>query len=307
MPTYCCVPQCKQFGNYQFPRDQALMRLWCIAIKRVGPRQSVWKPSPSSKVCAKHFLPTDFEPPCLHFGQRSYKKLKAKSIPSVFSFKPCSPATPRSRRYLQREENLSQKRTEKDSEDVEIGLLNIAHNLEEIEPALEVIEIGEAPEVIEVAQEDPEFFVNEVSITATESSLYKEVGIQAEANVDHVATQTPKEIRAGVERFGIDLFENNPEAVDYYTGFNDVGHFNYFFNCLGPAANDLLYQCQCLSRRDELFLTLVKLRRDKDDEELGILFKICRQTVSKVFHTWLNFLYFQVSIKNKQYFGRINM
>ena len=31
-------------------------------------------------------------------------------------------------------------------------------------------------------------------------------------------------------------FENNPKAVNYYTGFKDVGHLRFFFYCLGPAA-----------------------------------------------------------------------
>jgi hypothetical protein len=37
----------------------------------------------------------------------------------------------------------------------------------------------------------------------------------------------------------------------------------------------------------------MKLRQAKDDIELGILFNISRATASRVFLTWLNFLFYQ--------------
>ena len=58
-------------------------------------------------------------------------------------------------------------------------------------------------------------------------------------------------------------FENNPKAVNYYTGFKDVTHFRFFFDCLGRAAFCLQYKSRTLSAEDELFLTLMKLRQNK--------------------------------------------
>jgi hypothetical protein len=91
----------------------------------------------------------------------------------------------------------------------------------------------------------------------------------------------------------IHKFRNDPTAVSYYTGLTDYSHFSYLFCCLGPAAYYLTYKCHSLDQKNELFLCLMKLRQAKDDIELGILFNISRATASRVFLTWLNFLFYQ--------------
>jgi hypothetical protein len=48
-----------------------------------------------------------------------------------------------------------------------------------------------------------------------------------------------------------------------------------------------------LDPQEELFLCLMKLRMNKDDVELGILFGISGSTAGRVFSTWLNFLFYQ--------------
>ena len=72
----------------------------------------------------------------------------------------------------------------------------------------------------------------------------------------------------------IESFSNQPAVIKYYTGFLNFAHFNFFFNCLGPAAFELTYKCTLLGPKDELFLCLMKLRQAKDDEELSF-FLVC--------------------------------
>ena len=45
---------------------------------------------------------------------------------------------------------------------------------------------------------------------------------------------------------------------------------------------------------DEYFLTLVRLRHAFPEEHLAYLFKVSRSTVSRVFHSWINLLYFEL-------------
>ena len=92
----------------------------------------------------------------------------------------------------------------------------------------------------------------------------------------------------------IESFSNQPAVIKYYTGFLNFEHFNFFFNCLGPAAFELNYKCTLLGPKDELFLCLMKLRQAKDDEELSFFFGLSQSTVGRIFRTWLNFLYFQL-------------
>jgi hypothetical protein len=79
----------------------------------------------------------------------------------------------------------------------------------------------------------------------------------------------------------IHRWKENPDAIAFYTGFQSYDHFLYLFQSLGPAAEQLSYRSRVLSTKDELFLCLVKLRLDKEETELAILFQISVATVSR--------------------------
>lgn len=54
-----------------------------------------------------------------------------------------------------------------------------------------------------------------------------------------------------------------------------------------------MYQSRKLSAHDEFFLFMMKLRLNKEDEDLAYLFNISIQTAAKIFNVWLHFLYCQ--------------
>ena len=60
-----------------------------------------------------------------------------------------------------------------------------------------------------------------------------------------------------------------------------------------PAAEHLSYKSENLKPVEELFLALIKLRRNKENLELALLFSITQSVALQVFHTWINFLYFE--------------
>ena len=96
----------------------------------------------------------------------------------------------------------------------------------------------------------------------------------------------------------VEKYKNEPQIINYYTGFVNYQHLMYFFSCLGPAVFALSFQSGSLSPQDEMFLTLIKLRQSKDDVELGFLFGISRPTATAIFRTWLSFMYFQLREMN---------
>ena len=63
MPNRCCVPQCGGDGGFKFPTDPDLAIKWRVAIKRLGPDKSLWKPGIHAVVCDKHFKAEDFKEP----------------------------------------------------------------------------------------------------------------------------------------------------------------------------------------------------------------------------------------------------
>ena len=95
-------------------------------------------------------------------------------------------------------------------------------------------------------------------------------------------------------RMRISQYKSKPEAIHFFTGFQNYSHFTYFFGCLQPAISRLKYQSRKVSVEDELFLTLMKLRTDKCDVELGILFGFCSSVAGHIFINMVQFLYYHL-------------
>lgn len=100
------------------------------------------------------------------------------------------------------------------------------------------------------------------------------------------------------KKCSIENFKDNPDAISYYTGFSDFDQFMTFFYCLGPCVDELDYKCSVLESKDQLFLTLMKLRQAKEDFELSLFFQVSTSTVSRIVITWINFMYFQLKELN---------
>ncbi|XP_014674876.1 PREDICTED: uncharacterized protein LOC106814989, partial [Priapulus caudatus] len=95
-------------------------------------------------------------------------------------------------------------------------------------------------------------------------------------------------------RMSVKKFDNNPDAINFYTGFDDYEHFKFVFNVLGPAVDHLNSCNDCkLEPVDQFFVTLIKLRLAKEDLELSFMFNISPRTVGSIFNTWVKFMYYQ--------------
>ena len=101
-------------------------------------------------------------------------------------------------------------------------------------------------------------------------------------------------IKNGNGKMDIMSLHDQPKMVCFYTSFQNLEHFIFVFECLGEAAHFLDYKSN-LDPKNELFLTLMKLRLNKKDIELSYFFGVSETVVSRIFRTWLNFMYFQLS------------
>ncbi|XP_071138862.1 putative nuclease HARBI1 [Mytilus edulis] len=111
------------------------------------------------------------------------------------------------------------------------------------------------------------------------------------------SSQKSKNIQCDIPSFGkfsIESFKEDNKIINYYTGFQDFDHYMMFFHCLGPSAFELEFKCTLLNPIDQLFMTLIKLRQNKEDIELAMLFQVSQSTVSRIIITWINYLYFQL-------------
>lgn len=53
----------------------------------------------------------------------------------------------------------------------------------------------------------------------------------------------------------LEKYRTHKKAINYYTGFFDFGHFQFFLHCLGPAASELINHPTVISPIYQLFET----------------------------------------------------
>ena len=94
----------------------------------------------------------------------------------------------------------------------------------------------------------------------------------------------------------MDSLKENEKFVKFYTGLPDYDTLKTVFDrtckCLPSTAQHGLRK---LTNDDEFLLTMVKLRLNLRNADLGFRFGIAESTESSIIHKWLNILY--VSLK----------
>ena len=89
-----------------------------------------------------------------------------------------------------------------------------------------------------------------------------------------------------------DTFVNDPEGMPFYTGLDNADIFTGVLASLGPAAHKLKYRyaTPTLDIRNQLLLTLVKLRLYITNFQLGRMFEVTQLEVYNTFVTWVKFM-----------------
>ena len=308
MPTKCIVPGCQRRGGFSFPSDPEQNLKWRIAIKRepakTGAHPTLWKPSQYSRVCEDHFKAEDFKQSVVASCSRDPKKLrflKEGAVPSVFPWTSNSATGPRS--------SISEQSATSE-EPIPEEPIPEEPNPEEPNPEEP---IPEEPIPEKAIPEEPTS-----SSSAPNPTSALDFGREETIEEEHVLVEifqgdtTDQGVQVGetilaLEKsvqtresgsskcaFSIKDIKNNPEAVQFYTSFESYEHFKYVLHCLGAAAYHLDYKSRSLDTEDEFFLFMMKIRLNHEDEDLAFRFNISRPVVHSVFHTWLQFLYFEL-------------
>ena len=110
-----------------------------------------------------------------------------------------------------------------------------------------------------------------------------------------------------LQKFSIECSFNDDAAIRFYTFFELYAQLMILFNFLGDSVNHLNYSGsssdanysrtktrRALSPKNEFFLTLCRLRCNLMEDDLAYRFKISQPTVSRIFTTWVNFLYYKL-------------
>ena len=131
-----------------------------------------------------------------------------------------------------------------------------------------------------------------------------------------IAVMSEKITVMSLDKFGLERFSNNPEQIQFYTGFSSYELLKSVFIWLEPSAKNMNTWSQVqrsgtppvdfqgktgdsstkftLPLIDQFFLFLVRVKQGFPIEDLAVRFKVSPSTVSRVFLTWANFLYFML-------------
>ena len=98
-------------------------------------------------------------------------------------------------------------------------------------------------------------------------------------------------------RFSAWSYRNDSPGIHFYTGLQSYQKFIFVLSTLGPAQHELNYYHgvkPSLCVEDQFFMLLIKLRQHKTNFELSRMFRVTESTVTNVFVTWINFIYFEM-------------
>lgn len=274
MVNSCCVPLChtksmreKELSFHRFPKCELMKKAWVVKIRRdEGESFTV---SEHTRVCSLHFTASDYR---TTLGGKTV--LKDDAVPSVFSW-----ATPVKQRL---------------SRTSSFGLGNVG-----------------AKEPCENCQE------KDRDISRLETML-QEKDDEIQVLMSNFLT-----IKRSSESmlFSFKRFDGSDDDIHFYTGFQNSASYKEFMTFVLCHAEDMSYWSlnvhgtlsnsaentqmsskstgyteRALSKMDELFLTLVKLRFGLPLHHVANLFNISSSTVSRVFTSWINLLYFVLRI-----------
>ena len=137
----------------------------------------------------------------------------------------------------------------------------------------------------------------EVTVTSV-ADVVCDQHTQTEVSVkQQKSTQTQFGLQESRPAYSIDDLKNDPEAVQYNTGLENIDVFYDTLASLGPASNSLTYvngaKTIGLPVKDQFFLTLIKLRQYTSNFALSRMFKISETDVYNIFVTWVRFMSLQ--------------
>lgn len=314
MPTHCCVYGCTKKGYrdddgnkisfYTFPTEKSLKNKWKHAIRREeGPS---FKISASTKVCSRHFREDDIKK-----SLAGKQLLKPGAVPSLFTWTRTSPR----KRKAPKERNTpitTESNTLSGTDDFEIvEERNEESNFEEVSQVFVkvFVEIGTQTDLASSA----------VELVLTEVATKQEQIHILEHEILELQNKC-KEFEVKVENlerqiFKLDKFMTNKDTAQFYTGFENWDAFMVVFRYLNPGekGQNIRYwnssntnfsssdpsvdkggKPRALRPLDEYFLTMCRLRQGFHEEHLAHLFGISLSTVSRVFISWINFMFLKL-------------
>lgn len=273
---------------------------WKVAIRREEGRH--FKITDATKVCSRHFRDSDIRKTLA--GKYT---LKPGVVPSVFTWR----TSPRKRKPPKERNTAAVPKNLPDLDDsVEDCVVQVVEELQVNEVLPKVfVEIATQTDYDGVAFEA---ILSEVTVQSNRiKCLEQEINeLQAKANELEVNCE-----RLKTKVFSLDRFMANNNAAHFYTGFENWDAFMTLYRYLKPGqkGENIVYwyasntkspsgevnidrggRPRALNPLDEYFLVMCRLRQGFHEEHLCHLFDISLSTVSRIFISWINFMFLKL-------------
>ena len=314
MPTHCCVPECTKKGYreddgskvsyFLFPTEKTLQKKWIHAIRREEGKH--FEIRMSTKVCSRHFRKNDLKK---SLAGKIY--LRPGAVPSLFSWTRTSPRkrkAPTPREFgVGSSSRISPFNVETTQLQGVEGVVNLSTSL--AQEHLHKTPSKKTPQKNNHLDDSQERRIHEL-----------------EQQINELKSQI-EDLRRRNEQlqsqlFTIDRFKENDSALNFYTGFPNWNAFMAVFRYLnpGPSGENIKYwlsqqaasldiqekggneskrgRNRTLKPLDEYFLVMCRIRQGFREEHLGHLFQISTSTVSRIFITWINFMFLKLGQVN---------
>eukprot|EP00118_Oscarella_pearsei_P014440 m.123620 g.123620 ORF g.123620 m.123620 type:complete len:392 (+) comp37824_c0_seq3:479-1654(+) len=281
----CCIPGCynstredRHLKFHSLPKHPAKRRKWLKLIRR----PDSWDPSANQKVCSNHF--------------QGGRKSCSSSYPTIFPFTSKSAVQGRRRRVrLTKETDCADDTISVNSDEGITGCTL---------PARPV------PSLRRLAYHSHLKCLSDAAISAKKiiDDLQSQVATK-DVEIDELQYKLARKTLS-VENTA---FADDSDLFRHYTGLPNYKVFCIFYHRLfeeaaekmlyvgtcysekartvGVAANSRPGRASILSKKNECFLTLCRLRRGFDERDLAERFDISMATVSRVWRSWLQLMY----------------
>lgn len=272
---------------HRLPKDPKRRTLW---LEVLGIREEDIKEG--TRVCCRHFPDGDCQKdPSMSLGKR-FASPKKKG--------------PRAKRLKQRDERRELSRSVTPS--VSLPSRSVTPTLAPQTHQIQTATIGSPLlsdySVYELSTDDqtgPSCSTPQLSSSDTQvinRALLARIEL-LEAQNAQLKAETRQQVRP---HFRMEDVQNDDKLFRFYTGFASFSIFLAFFEFLGPVVDHLNYwgskegerlrhRSRKLDTKNQLFLTLVKLRLNLKLTDLGFRFGISSSQASRYITTWICFLY----------------
>uniref|UniRef100_A0A8C5Q909 THAP-type domain-containing protein n=1 Tax=Leptobrachium leishanense TaxID=445787 RepID=A0A8C5Q909_9ANUR len=285
---HCCVPFCNSDSRYNVDKKISFHRIpafhvepkrhrdWLNRIRREpGPS---FKVSSCTRVCSKHFLPSDFVRTLT--GKRN---LKPTSVPCIFQW---------TTNDLMEQPPPSPKR-------------NLGNNLAKntLQPIL-------PSQVLppKVKSSLPNVWTTSVHDHCYDLPPMTEAEM-LDAAREEIARLQQRSVALEKNLFFLERFSSDSSLVHFYTGFKDYATLKDVFSTLTPVDDNMVKWQHCqqegdlsvckgldaevesLALIDQFFMFLCKVRQGFFDQDLAVRFNVSEARVTGIIITWANYLY----------------